>query len=72
VIDHYRVLGVSPIATRDDIHKAFLRLAVRYNTDRNKETGTQARLSKITEAHEVLFDPARRSPYDFQVWKTPN
>lgn len=70
--DHYKVLGVSRIASRDEVHKAFLRLAGRYSPDRNKETGAEARLLAISEAHDVLFDAARRSAYDFQVWKSPS
>ncbi len=72
ITDHYRVLGVARIASRDEIHKAFLRLAGRYNPDRNKEAGAGARLIAISEAHDVLFDPAKRTAYDFQVWKSPS
>jgi DnaJ-class molecular chaperone len=71
ITDHYEVLGVAHIASRDEIHKAFLRLARWHNPDRNKEPGTEARFIEISEAHDVLFDPARRSAYDFQVWKSP-
>jgi DnaJ-class molecular chaperone len=72
MIDHYKVLGVSRIASRDEVHKAFLRLAARYNPDHNKEPGAAARFISIGEAHDILFDPARRSAYDFQVWKSPS
>ena len=72
ITDHYEVLGVARIASRDEVHKAFLRLAVRYNPDRNKEPAAAARLIAISEAHDVLFDPARRSAYDFQVWRSPS
>jgi DnaJ-class molecular chaperone len=71
MIDHYKVLGVSRIASRDEVHKAFLRVSIRYNPDRNKEPGAGARFIAISEAHDVLFDPARRNNYDFQVWKSP-
>ena len=72
MIDHYKVLGVSRIASRDEVHKAFLRLAARFSRDRDKLPGAQARFASVTEAHDVLFDPKRRNDYDFQVWKTPN
>lgn len=72
ITDYYHVLGVARIASRDEIHKAFLRLAGRYNPDRNKEPGAAERLLAISEAHDVLFDPARRTAYDFQVWKSPS
>lgn len=72
ITDYYKILGVSRIASRDEVHKAFLRLAVRYNPDRNKEPNAAARFTAITEAHDVLFDPARRNTHDFQVWKAPS
>jgi DnaJ-class molecular chaperone len=72
MIDHYRVLGVDRIASRDEVHKAFIRLAARYSRDSNKDARTEARFISITEAHDVLFDPARRTAYDFLVWKSPS
>lgn len=71
MIDHYKVLGVDRIASRDAVHKAFLRLAARYSPDRNKDPRAETHLISISEAHDVLFDPARRNAYDFQVWRSP-
>ena len=70
--DYYKVLGVDRIASRDEVHKAFLRLAARYQANRKSETGAAARLVAITQAHDVLFDPVRRSAYDFEVWRMPS
>ncbi len=67
--DHYQVLGVAHIASRDEIEKAYRRLVVQYRPDRNDELA-EARFIEISEAHEVLSDPARRSAYDFQFWKS--
>ena len=71
MIDHYKVLGVSRIASRDEVHKAFLRLAMRYSPTRNKEPGAEMRFMAITEAHDILYDSARRSAYDFEAWRSP-
>jgi DnaJ-class molecular chaperone len=68
--DHYQALGVDRIASRDEIEKAYRRLAVRYRPDLNKERGAEERFVEISEAHEVLSDPKRRSAYDFQVWRS--
>jgi DnaJ-class molecular chaperone len=67
--DHYQVLGVAHIASRDEIEKAYRRLVAQYRPDRNDEPA-EARFIEISEAHEVLSDPARRSAYDFQFWKS--
>jgi DnaJ-class molecular chaperone len=67
--DHYQVLGVAHIASRDEIEKAYRRLVVQYRPDRNDEAA-EARFIEISEAHDVLSDPARRSAYDFQFWKS--
>jgi DnaJ-class molecular chaperone len=68
--DHYQVLGVDRMASRDEIEKAYRRLAVQYSPDRNKEPGAEERFVEINEAHEVLSDPKRRSAYDFQAWRS--
>jgi curved DNA-binding protein len=64
-IDYYKVLGVSPTATTDEIKKAYRRLAVRYHPD--KTTGDKAASEKfveINEANQVLSDPENRKKYD--------
>jgi len=43
---------------------------VRYHPDRNTEPGAEESFVEISEAHEVLSDPKRRSAYDFQLWKS--
>ena len=68
--DHYEVLGVDRIASRDEIEKAYRRLVVLYRPDRNKEPGAEERFVQINEAHEVLTDPRKRSAYDFEAWKS--
>ena len=72
VTDHYRALGVSRIASRDEVHKAFLRLSAPFRPDRTTEPGAGARFIGLSEAHDVLYDPVRRSAYDFEIWKSPS
>jgi molecular chaperone DnaJ len=63
--DYYSVLGVSATASDDDIKKAYRKLAMRYHPDRNggaKES--EERFKEITEAYDVLRDPAKRASYD--------
>ncbi len=64
VSDHYAVLGVPPDANEQEIKEAYRRLAKQYHPDVNREPGAQAHFIEITQAYEVLIDPAKRRDYD--------
>ncbi|MBI5282469.1 MAG: DnaJ domain-containing protein [Candidatus Solibacter usitatus] len=63
VHDLYEVLQVNPRANADTIHRVYRMLAQRYHPD-NRETGSEEVFKRITEAYNVLGDPARRAAYD--------
>ena len=62
--DYYKVLGVSRDATRDEVRKAYRRLASKYHPDISTEPGAETRFKEITEAYEVLKDDKKRRAYD--------
>jgi molecular chaperone DnaJ len=62
--DYYEVLGLPRNASREEIKKAFRRLAMQCHPDRNKQAGAEERFKEINEAYEVLCDPERRLSYD--------
>ena len=71
--DYYKVLGVPPKASAEDIKKAFRTLARKYHPDVAKDKKTaEEKFKELNEAHEVLSNPESRRKYD-QLgadWKT--
>ncbi len=60
--DYYNVLGVDKKASKDDIKKAFRKLAHKYHPDKG---GTdESKFKEITEAYSVLSDDKKRREYD--------
>lgn len=63
--DFYSLLGVSKTASADEIKKAYRRLAMKYHPDKNPgDKSAEEKFKEISEAYEVLSDPARRAAYD--------
>ena len=60
--DYYNVLGVDKKASKDDIKKAFRKLAHKYHPDKG---GTdESKFKEITEAYSILSDDRKRREYD--------
>ncbi len=60
--DYYKVLGLQKGASKDEVKKAFRKLAAQYHPD--KKTGDEAKYKEITEAYSVLGDDKRKAEYD--------
>ncbi len=63
--DYYKTLGVSQDASKEDIHKAYRKLAKKYHPDKNKGSdAAQEKFKEISEAYNVLSKPEKRKKYD--------
>jgi molecular chaperone DnaJ len=62
--DFYKELGVSSDASQDDIKRAYRKLARDLHPDANADPNAEERFKAVSEAHNVLSDPAKRKEYD--------
>ena len=60
--NYYEILGIPKGASKDEIKKAFHKLAHRYHPD--KKGGDEGKFKEVNEAYRVLSDDKKRSEYD--------
>lgn len=63
--DYYEVLGVQKGASKDEIKKAYRKLAMQHHPDRNAgNKESEAKFKEASEAADVLLDDNKRRNYD--------
>ncbi len=60
--NYYEILGVEKSASKDEIKKAFRKLAHEHHPD--KKGGDEAKFKEANEAYSVLSDDTKRAQYD--------
>ena len=65
--DPYKILGVSPDASDEEIKKAYRRLAMKYHPDRNPGDEEAARkMQEINAAYEAIKNPEKAGANPYQ------
>jgi len=63
--DYYEVLGVNKTSKKDEIKKAYRKLALKYHPDKNKgDKVSEEKFKEASEAYHVLSDDKRKANYD--------
>ena len=60
--DYYETLGIKKNASKEEIKKAFYKLAQKYHPD--KKGGDEKKFKEANEAYQILSDDLKRSKYD--------
>jgi len=71
--NYYRVLGVRPAASPEEIKRSYRRLAVKYHPDKNPgDILAEATFKEIAEAYDILSDAKKREEYHYKHFYTHN
>ncbi len=63
--DYYATLWLEKWASKDDIKKAYRKLAMQYHPDRNQwDKASEEKFKQLGEAYAVLSDDGKRQQYD--------
>lgn len=65
MVNYYELFGLSEGASLEDIRKSYLKLAMKYHPDKNKEGAEE--FKKIGRAYAILSDEAKRVEHDNEM-----
>ena len=60
--DYYEILGIPKGSSKDEVKKAFRKLASKHHPD--KQGGDEEKYKEVTEAYAVLSDDKKKAEYD--------
>ena len=63
--DYYDILGIEKSSSKDEIKKAYRKVAMKYHPDRNPgNKSAEAKFKEAAEAYSVLSDDQKKARYD--------
>jgi len=63
--DYYEILGVEKNASKDEIKKAYRKIALQCHPDRNPDNKqAEEKFKEATEAYDILIDDQKKAAYD--------
>src|SRR5580692_11870865 len=63
--DYYEILEVTKTSTKEEIKKAYRKVALKFHPDRNQgDKAAEEKFKEAAEAYEVLGDEEKRKMYD--------
>src|SRR3989454_4029076 len=63
--DYYKVLGIAQNAPKEEIKRAYRKLAVKFHPDKNPgDPHAEEKFKEVGEAYDVLIDADKRAAYD--------
>ena len=63
-MNYYKILGINKNSTKEEIKKAYRKLAKEYHPDKCKTPECEEKFKEVSNAYEILYNDEKRKIYD--------
>ena len=63
--NYYQILGLQDNASKEEIKKAYHKLALQFHPDKNKSDDAEEKFKEISEAYDILYNQKNIIAHDF-------